>query len=131
MNAAQKSQVGKFGQLVSRILDTHRRIQKVTQAEIEQATGISQSQVSKQLRGLRPINIDELDKLCTVLNLGLSQVIAEAEEQMNLADDLDSRRKAKVAESVDTVTPDWQERYVADSSPDELFPGDDGYGEGP
>lgn len=39
--------------------------------------------------------------------------------------DLDTRREAKAA------TPAWQERYVADSSPEELFPGDDGYGEGP
>ncbi|AKK04564.1 putative transcriptional regulator [Corynebacterium mustelae] len=133
MNAAQKSQVGKFGRLISDILDTHRRIQKVTQAEIEKATGISQSQVSKQLRGLRPINIDELEKLCSALNLELIEVVAEAERQMNLVDDLAARRKAKseppAFHSVENSG--WSEEYAADSSPEELFPGDDGYHDGP
>lgn len=51
---------------------------QVTQTQIAQVTGISQSQVSKLLRGRRVLDIDELDAICHVLGLDIGEVLTIA-----------------------------------------------------
>lgn len=50
----------------------------VTQVELAVATDISQSQLSKLLRGVRVFNVDELDAVCQALGLDTGEVVARA-----------------------------------------------------
>lgn len=52
-------------------------MQQISQKALEEATGISQSQISKLLRGIRIINIDELYSLCSALNLSPAQILTK------------------------------------------------------
>lgn len=52
----------------------------VSQARLGEVAGVSQSQMSKILRGQRDITVDQLDWLCDELELTPSEVIAGAEE---------------------------------------------------
>lgn len=58
----------------------------VTQAEMADALGVSQSQFSKMLRGVRSINLDELDGMCVALGLATSDVIKQAETVLSKYD---------------------------------------------
>lgn len=51
----------------------------VKQAELAESINVSQSQLSKMLRGVRPIDLDQLDGMCLALGQQLSAIIAEAE----------------------------------------------------
>ncbi len=42
------------------------------------AVGISQSQLSKYLRGIRVLDVDQLDDLCFALHLDITEVMREA-----------------------------------------------------
>ncbi len=53
---------------------------KVTQAELAAAIGVSQSQLSKMVRGTRPIDIDELDGMATALGTDAWSLLREAED---------------------------------------------------
>lgn len=55
----------------------------VTQARLGEVAGVSQSQVSKMLRGKRDITIDQLDWLCDELGLAAAEVLAEADGETN------------------------------------------------
>lgn len=50
----------------------------VTGVELAEATGISQSQMSKLLRGVRVFDIDQLDAVCQVLGLTIRDLVTEA-----------------------------------------------------
>ena len=50
----------------------------VTQGELAEVVGISQSQISKLLRGTRVFNVDELDAVCQALGLDAGEVVATA-----------------------------------------------------
>ncbi len=51
---------------------------EMTQAEVGQKAGISTSQVSKYLRAIRPITIDELDNICRAIGVSFERLIVEA-----------------------------------------------------
>ena len=51
---------------------------EMTQARVAEKAGISTSQVSKYLRGVRPITIDELDRLCSSIGINFERLIVEA-----------------------------------------------------
>lgn len=51
---------------------------EMTQAEVARRSGVSTSQVSKYLRGVRPITIDELDQLCGAIGISFERIIVEA-----------------------------------------------------
>lgn len=86
--------MNKFGKVIARLLNDERLHKGVTQAELAESTGISQSQISKQLRGTRDINIDELDAIVTALNVSLVELIRTAEQELNpdTRDDLAAHR---------------------------------------
>lgn len=50
----------------------------LTQGQVGAASGVSQSQVSKYLRGVRVPDVDVLDDLCAALDLDVAQVVAAA-----------------------------------------------------
>lgn len=62
--------------VLSRAMQDTRR----TQGEIADKVGVSQSQLSKILRGDRQMDLDQLYLLCGALNLKARDVIREAEE---------------------------------------------------
>lgn len=54
--------------------------EKLTQRALADAVHVSQSQMSKYLRGERSLNIDELDAICTRLGLSIVDVVSRADE---------------------------------------------------
>ena len=51
---------------------------EMTQAQVAEKAGISTSQVSKYLRGVRPITTDELDLLCEAIGISFERLVVEA-----------------------------------------------------
>ncbi len=49
-----------------------------TQTDIASQAGVSQSQLSKYLRGVKVPDIDQLDRICRALNLDLIDILEEA-----------------------------------------------------
>ena len=52
----------------------------VSQSQMAESVGISQSQLSKMVRGVKPITIDQLDAMCRSLGVDSWEVLREAEE---------------------------------------------------
>ncbi|MGY4859490.1 helix-turn-helix domain-containing protein [Cryobacterium sp. AP23] len=50
----------------------------VSQKKLGEAVGISQSQMSKHLRGERVLDVDQLDAICLALGLSITAVVSEA-----------------------------------------------------
>ncbi len=82
----------------------------VKQSEMAESIGVSQSQLSKMVRGVRPIDIDQLDGMCRALGVDLSVVIKEAEETLSAYDSKPNARlifvddNIRLAEPFDTTT---------------------------
>jgi len=55
----------------------------VSQLQLQESTGISQSQLSKQLRGIRAINLDELEAICATLSISVKEVLILAEAKLD------------------------------------------------
>jgi transcriptional regulator with XRE-family HTH domain len=74
--------------------------QKMSQTKLAEATGISQSQLSKYLAGKRAPNIDELAAICQALRRGYMDVNAEAEREMvkSMKGITDEQRRALMEE---------------------------------
>lgn len=94
MSPRPKDTMDTFGKVIARLLNEQRLQKGITQTELSDATGISQSQISKQMRGTRDINIDELGAIADALGLHLVSLIQQAEREMNpdSRDDLAARR---------------------------------------
>ncbi|QGU03139.1 Helix-turn-helix protein [Corynebacterium kalinowskii] len=82
MSTKKRVSVDALGKAVARQLNARKAHQGLTQAQIESATGISQSQLSKQLRGFRAITIDEFESICSVLNISMFDVLDAAEREI-------------------------------------------------
>ena len=68
MSPRPRDTMNKFGKVIARLLNDERLRKGITQAELSESTGISQSQISKQMRGTRDINIDELSAIADALD---------------------------------------------------------------
>lgn len=131
MTQSKKPRVDEFGKAIARHLSARRAHQRITQAELERLTQISQSQLSKQLRGQRAIDMDEFDSICSALHVPMEEIIRLAEMELDrFADDELAARRAAAGERK-THDEDNFSAYAADSSPDEPEEGDEGFGEGP
>lgn len=115
MNAQRRDAINEFGKAVARQLNARRAHQGLTQSQLEEATGISQSQLSKQLRGLRAINMDELAQLCAALDVSMESIIELAMQEMTGNNVVPLRRRSN--SSASSVEPPLY--AVADNSPDE------------
>lgn len=61
-----------------RHIDAARERAGMTQDELAELVGVSQSQMSRMLSGVRPVTVPELLKMCDVLHLDAARVIALA-----------------------------------------------------
>lgn len=132
MAQPKKQRVDEFGKAVARNLSARRAYQGITQSHLERLTHISQSQLSKQLRGHRAIDLDEFDAICSALSISMEEIIRLAERDLGRvgADELAARRLSLPSTSDQPADSDLG-AFVADSSPDEPEEGDEGFGEGP
>lgn len=118
MSPRPRDTMNKFGKVIARLLNDERLRKGITQAELSESTGISQSQISKQMRGTRDINIDELSAIADALNISLVELIRKAEQEINpdTRNELEERRrKARMSNPSDSIP----EGAVAYSGPDE------------
>lgn len=118
MSPRPRDTMNKFGRVIARLLNDERLRKDITQAELSESTGISQSQISKQMRGTRDINIDELSAIADALDISLVELIRKAEQEINpdTRNELEERRrKARMSSPSDSMP----EGAVAYSGPDE------------
>ncbi|MDQ7877390.1 helix-turn-helix transcriptional regulator [Microbacterium sp. QXD-8] len=73
--------VTRLSSVIAEALDRAFAESGMTQGDVGEASGISQSQVSKYLRGVRVPDIDVLDALCTALRLDVAVVVKDAQER--------------------------------------------------
>ena len=79
MGARSRNEPGRLSVALAAILTEAFDDSEKTQAEVAEAAGMSQSQLSKYLRAVRTLTIDELDDLCRVLDLHLVDVVTRAD----------------------------------------------------
>lgn len=126
MNAQRKALINGFGKAVARQLNARLAYQGMTQTGLAKATGISQSQLSKQLRGLRGINMDELAVICDALDVPMETIIALASADMKRPNVVPMRRPRSNTPPEDVGTLP----YAANRRELEPEEGDDDYGPG-
>lgn len=63
---------------IARVIKGRMASYNVTQAEMAGAVGVDQSQLSKMIRGQRQITIDQLERMCHMVDLELPKVVADA-----------------------------------------------------
>ncbi|PPF39937.1 helix-turn-helix transcriptional regulator [Pseudoclavibacter sp. AY1H1] len=100
----------------------------VTQSELAAATGVSQSQLSKMLRGKRPMDIDVMDALAVALGTTVSEIVIEAEAAVE--DDLMTSARfiyvmenRRVEEAFDNNVTPFRPRVEAEPDWDEIDKG--------
>lgn len=64
------------------ILDVERGRQGITQVDLATEAGISQSQVSRVLGGIKPVTLTEMLRMCKALGLVASAVVKQAERDV-------------------------------------------------
>ena len=64
---------------MSQILRTQFKATSITQTELGDGIGVSQSQMSKILRGERTLTIDQLEQICFILGLTPGVVVDGAD----------------------------------------------------
>lgn len=84
--------------------------------DLAAATGISQSQISKQLRGNRAIDLDELQVICKALNVPMETVISIASEDLTSNNVVQLPQRSNIPPAHVGPVPYGA---VADHSPDE------------
>lgn len=125
MNAQRKATIDEFGKAVARQLNARRAHQDMTQMDLAEATGISQSQLSKQLRGQRAINLDELAALCKALNVPMEAIINLATAEITSNNVVPLRDRSNTSPADVEPLP-----YAANRRKLEPEEGDDDYGPG-
>lgn len=63
---------------IARVIKGRMASYNVTQSEMAGAVGVDQSQLSKMIRGQRQITIDQLERMCHMVDLELPKVVADA-----------------------------------------------------
>lgn len=98
MPAAAKGPVGDLTKEVAATLRAQVAHDQLTQLEVAKLVGMSQSQVSKILRGDGHIDLDQLDAFAAALGLNVVKVLEEAERAASVrARTRSRRRQARVA----------------------------------
>lgn len=105
------SELGELAVEVANILRGMVARYGLSQMELAEAVGISQSQLSKMLRGVRPMDIDTLDGLAVAMDSSSAEILAEAEltvTQNGRRERLYSTRKTFVLDGLRIENPiDW------------------------
>jgi len=93
------STVGPLTKEVAAIIRGRMARFNVNQTELAESVGISQSQLSKMVRGTRPIDIDQLESICDALGMGIEDAIEEATTLLrNLDEPLSNARAIFVSD---------------------------------
>ena len=80
MPTAGKPRPGALSVAIAGILNQALRDTGASQRELGATVGISQSQISKYLRGERVLDVDQLDAICFALGLNIVTVVSAAEQ---------------------------------------------------
>ncbi len=81
MPSGGTSEPGPLTIAVAAILNRAFQQTGVSQRHLGAAVGISQSQMSKYLRGERVLDVDQLDALCFALHLDITTVVRDAADK--------------------------------------------------
>lgn len=79
MPGGPKISAGPVDVAAAHLIDEARAAQHVSQAALGARVGLSQTQVSRVLRGVKPMTLPEFLGLCSALGLSPSDVMAQAE----------------------------------------------------
>lgn len=79
MPTGPRTKPGDLDTRIARLLDVARKAQGVSQTDLAERAGVSQSQLSKLLRGAKPMTLTEFLALCGALQLAPSAVMTHAE----------------------------------------------------
>lgn len=71
---------------IARVVKGRMSSYEITQAEMAAMVGVDQSQLSKMIRGLKQITVDQLDIMCHMLGLELVKVVSDAKEFVDARD---------------------------------------------
>lgn len=110
MAAVPNSDVSDLTRLIASMIRGLMARHGVKQAEMAESIGVSQSQLSKMIRGVRPIDIDQLDGMCRALGVDLSGIIKDAEQTLSAYDAKPNARfifvddNIRLAKPYDTTT---------------------------
>ncbi|POH63602.1 MULTISPECIES: helix-turn-helix domain-containing protein [Cryobacterium] len=77
MGSRSRNAAGPLTRAIADLLNDRFDLVGGTQKALGERAGISQSQLSKYLRGERSMNIEELESLCVALGLVLVDVVRE------------------------------------------------------
>lgn len=103
MPGGTKPPVGPLAHEVARIIRGHLARIGWTHGELGARVDISASQISRMLRGHRHMDVDQLDRICTALNLRVVDVLSEAERTIALTEAVDRATELqREVESLDT-----------------------------
>lgn len=94
MSTGQNSEPSPVTQEIVAIFDRRLRDLGRTQADLAEVAGVSQSQMSKILRGRKPLDMDLAYMVAADLGLRLLDVIAEAQEVVSAREHVRRGQKA-------------------------------------
>jgi len=105
MTVVPNSDVSDLTRLIASMIRGLMARHGVKQAEMAESIGVSQSQLSKMIRGVRPIDIDQLDGMCRALGVDLSGIIKDAEQTLSAYDAKPNARFIFVDDNIRLATP--------------------------
>lgn len=77
----------------------------VKQSELAESIGVSQSHLSKMVRGMRPIDLDQLDGMCLALGADTADLLKEAEAALESYDFTPNARFIFVDDGIRLASP--------------------------
>jgi DNA-binding Xre family transcriptional regulator len=54
---------------------------RMSQAQLSAITGITKNTLRSRLQGVRPFNLDEVDRICFVLDMPMVELISRSDDQ--------------------------------------------------
>lgn len=81
MASGHKHIAGPLSIEVGRILVDAMTARSVTRSEVAHRSGISEAQLSRALRGLKVFTLEQLDAVCTAIEVSITDVIDEADRR--------------------------------------------------
>ena len=76
--------VGEYGAEVARLLNARKGEVGISLRAMERACGVEQSQISRMLRGLKPMTVDEFMAICGVLSVTPSAVLRVVDAHLGI-----------------------------------------------
>jgi transcriptional regulator with XRE-family HTH domain len=74
--------VTELARSIAVIFDEQLRMRRISQQTAGDHIGVSQQQMSRYLRGERPLDVDEIQGLCDLLGLDFHQTMRDAQDRL-------------------------------------------------